>query len=34
MLDGKLIEYARASAFFESPVDPRTSAFIRGDMIF
>jgi tungstate transport system ATP-binding protein len=34
MLDGKLIEIADRTAFFEAPADPRTAAFVRGEMIY
>jgi len=34
LLDGKIIENASTEAFFNSPLDPRTRAFIAGDMIF
>lgn len=33
-LDGKVVEFADTQAFFDSPQDPRTSAFVRGDMIY
>lgn len=34
MLDGAIIELADAHTFFESPVDPRTAAFVRGEMVY
>lgn len=34
MLDGRLIEVADVQSFFEAPVDPRTAAFVRGDMVY
>jgi tungstate transport system ATP-binding protein len=34
MLDGRLIEVADVEAFFEAPHDPRTRAFVRGDMVY
>ena len=34
LLDGKLIELADVGAFFESPQDPRTGAFVRGEMVY
>lgn len=34
MLNGRLIEIAETLAFFESPSDPRTAAFVRGEMIY
>lgn len=34
MLGGKLIEIQNTSAFFDSPSDPRTAAFVRGEMVY
>jgi tungstate transport system ATP-binding protein len=34
MLDGRLIEVADVQTFFEAPADPRTTAFVRGDMVY
>ena len=34
MLAGRLIEVTDTHTFFETPSDPRTAAFVRGDMIF
>jgi tungstate transport system ATP-binding protein len=34
ILEGKVIEVAETEQFFESPTDPRTSAFVRGDMVY
>jgi tungstate transport system ATP-binding protein len=34
MLEGKIIEAAPAQVFFENPRDPRTAAFVRGEMIY
>jgi tungstate transport system ATP-binding protein len=34
LLDGKVIEVADADRFFTSPADPRTSAFVRGEMVY
>ncbi len=34
ILDGKLVEVAYTEAFFERPCDPRTSAFVRGEMVY
>ena len=34
LLDGKLIELADVKAFFDSPNDPRTGAFVRGEMVY
>jgi tungstate transport system ATP-binding protein len=33
LLDGQVVEAAPAGEFFESPADPRTAAFVRGEMI-
>ncbi len=34
MLGGKLIELDDTPQFFASPSDPRTAAFVRGDMVY
>ncbi len=34
MLDGRLIEVADVTSFFERPSDPRTAAFVRGEMVY
>lgn len=34
LLDGRLVEVAPTREFFESPRDPRTAAFVRGDMVY
>ena len=34
LLDGKIVEVADTETFFESPKDPRTGAFVRGDMVY
>ncbi len=34
MLNGSLIEIGAAGQFFEDPRDPRTRAFVRGEMIY
>jgi tungstate transport system ATP-binding protein len=34
ILDGKIVEVADTHSFFESPRDPRTTAFVRGDMVY
>jgi tungstate transport system ATP-binding protein len=34
MLEGQLIEVADVEVFFESPRDPRTRAFVRGEMVY
>jgi tungstate transport system ATP-binding protein len=34
MMDGRLVEVAEVEAFFKSPADPRTAAFVRGEMIY
>jgi tungstate transport system ATP-binding protein len=34
MLEGKLVEVAQAERFFEEPSDPRTRAFVNGEMVY
>lgn len=34
MLDGNIIEVAETEEFFSAPRDPRTAAFVRGDMVY
>jgi tungstate transport system ATP-binding protein len=34
LLDGREVEVADAHTFFESPADPRTGAFVRGEMVY
>jgi tungstate transport system ATP-binding protein len=34
MLEGQIVEVANVEAFFESPWDPRTAAFVRGEMVY
>jgi tungstate transport system ATP-binding protein len=34
LLDGDVIEVGSAEQIFERPQDPRTAAFVRGDMIY
>ncbi len=34
LLNGQLIEIAETAAFFESPQDPRTAAFVRGEIVY
>ncbi len=34
MLGGRIVEVAETAAFFDSPRDPRTAAFVRGDMVY
>ncbi len=34
MLNSDLVEVAEATSFFESPRDPRTAAFVRGEMVY
>jgi tungstate transport system ATP-binding protein len=34
MLDSQIIEIASVESFFESPQDPRTAAFVRGEMVY
>ena len=34
LLDGRLIEDAPTEKFFHAPTDPRTAAFVRGEMVY
>jgi tungstate transport system ATP-binding protein len=34
LLEGRIVEAADARTFFERPQDPRTAAFVRGDMVY
>jgi tungstate transport system ATP-binding protein len=34
LLEGRLVEIAETSGFFNSPSDPRTAAFVQGDMVY
>jgi len=34
MLEGDVVEVADGETFFEEPDDPRTAAFVRGDMVY
>jgi tungstate transport system ATP-binding protein len=34
LLNGSLIELADTAAFFNAPADPRTAAFVRGEMVY
>ncbi len=34
LLDGKMVEVARVDAFYQSPCDARTAAFVRGEMVY
>ena len=34
LLDGRIVEVADVQDFFERPVDPRTAAFVRGEMVY
>ena len=34
LLDGRVVEMAPTEQFFEAPHDPRTAAFVRGEMIY
>lgn len=34
LLDGKLIEISKTEKFFTAPQDPRTAAFLRGELIY
>jgi tungstate transport system ATP-binding protein len=34
MLEGSIVEVTDVETFFESPEDPRTAAFVRGEMVY
>ncbi len=34
LLNGRVVEAAPTDTFFNHPVDPRTAAFVRGDMVY
>lgn len=34
LLQGRLVEAAETAAFFEQPKDPRTAAFVRGELVY
>jgi tungstate transport system ATP-binding protein len=34
LLEGRIVEVASTESFFESPRDPRTAAFVQGDMVY
>lgn len=34
LLDGQVVEVAEVDKFFEDPSDPRTAAFVRGEMVY
>lgn len=34
LLEGQVVEIAEVDAFFASPRDPRTAAFVRGEMVY
>ena len=34
ILNGRIVEVADVEAFFRSPHDPRTAAFVRGEMVY
>lgn len=34
LLEGRLVEIAETTTFFNTPADPRTWAFVRGDMVY
>ena len=34
LLEGRIVEVADTATFFESPRDPRTAAFARGEMVY
>ena len=34
LLEGQVVEVAATQAFFETPADPRTAAFVKGEMVY
>ncbi len=34
ILDGRMVEVSKTDDFFNSPKDPKTAAFVRGDMVY
>ena len=34
LLAGRIVEAAPVEAFFNAPADPRTRAFVRGEMVY
>jgi tungstate transport system ATP-binding protein len=34
MLEGRIVEASGAAEFFQAPQDPRTAAFVRGEMVY
>ena len=34
LLEGQIVEISDVDAFFQSPEDPRTAAFVRGEMVY
>jgi tungstate transport system ATP-binding protein len=34
LLEGRVVEVNQVDAFFQSPRDPRTAAFVRGEMVY
>ena len=34
LLEGRLVEIADTASFFERPTDPRTAAFVHGEMVY
>jgi tungstate transport system ATP-binding protein len=34
LLEGQIVEVSDVETFFESPGDPRTAAFVRGEMVY
>jgi len=34
LLEGQIVEVAGVESFFQSPRDPRTAAFVRGEMVY
>jgi tungstate transport system ATP-binding protein len=34
LLEGQVVEIGDVETFFQSPRDPRTAAFVRGEMVY
>jgi tungstate transport system ATP-binding protein len=34
LLDGRIVEITDTTSFFDAPQDPRTAAFVRGEMVY
>ena len=34
MLEGRMVEVADTATFFNAPGDPRTAAFVRGEIVY